>query len=189
MMNRNLLLGGGVALVLAGTIGTFAVLRGDASESPQPAPVAAGALADQVVDAARVPIPVDSKDPIPMTVYLSPTCGCCAGWVEHMKSYGFDVKLEYQLDLTPVKEGFVVPGALQSCHTAVVNGYVIEGHVPGDVVRDFLAEAPPVRGLAAPGMPVGSPGMETADGHVDPYDVVTFTSAGQTALYSRQGGN
>jgi hypothetical protein len=135
---------------------------------------------------ARDPIPLDYPSAIPMTVYLSPTCGCCSGWVEHMKGHGFEISLEYHADLAPVKEGFAIPPALQSCHTGIVNGYAIEGHVPGEVVRQFLAEAPAVRGLAAPGMPVGAPGMEMG-GRVDPYDVLTFTSSGETAVYSRQG--
>jgi hypothetical protein len=88
--------------------------------------------------------------------------------------------------MTQVKEEHGVRPELSSCHTAVVNGYVVEGHVPGDVVRRFLAEAPAVAGLAVPGMPVGSPGMEMGD-VVDPYDVLTFTSDGRTQVYSSQG--
>jgi hypothetical protein len=77
---------------------------------------------------------------------------------------------------------------LASCHSAVVNGYVIEGHVPGEVIRKLLAEAPAARGIAAPGMPVGSPGMEV-DGVVQPYDVLLFTADGKTQVYSQQGRN
>ncbi len=190
MNNRIAILLGGVVLIAVGAVGTLRVLS---AESPQasvaeaiPAPEAMAYLDQTPVDPAREPIPLDRSELIPMTVYLSPTCGCCGGWVEHIKEFGFDVTLEYRVDLTMVKEGFAVRPELSSCHTAVVNGYIVEGHVPGEVVRQFLAEAPPVRGLTVPGMPIGSPGMEMG-GRVDPYDVLTFTSTGQTAVYSRQG--
>ena len=190
-MNKRIpLLLGGVLLIAAGGVGTFLVLSGEAPASPIAATVPAPtgmAYADQLaLDAAREPVPLDRVEPIAMTVYLSPTCMCCSGWVEHIKQYGFEVNLEYRVDLTMVKQGFGVRPELSSCHTGIVNGYIIEGHVPGEVVREFLAEAPPLRGLAVPGMPVGSPGMEMG-GRVDAYDVLTFTSTGQTEVYSRQG--
>ena len=188
-MNKRIpLLLAGVLLIAGGIIGTFWVVSAEAPASTSaaviPAPTGMAFMDQSPVDAARDPIPVDWAEPIEMTVYLSPTCGCCSGWVEHIKEFGFEVSLEYRVDLTMVKEGFAVRPELSSCHTAVVNGYIVEGHVPGDVVRRFLAEAPPVRGLAVPGMPIGSPGMEMG-GRVDPYDVVTFTSTGQTEVYSR----
>jgi hypothetical protein len=195
MAQRTPLLMGGAALILAGLAGTVWVVsggRGGATAGAVEAPVAAtipapaGPPRAAPLDVARDPIPLDYAEAIPMTVYLSPTCGCCSGWVEHLQGQGFEVSLEYHADLVPVKEGFAIPAALQSCHTGVVNGYAVEGHVPGDVIRQFLAEAPAVRGLAVPGMPVGSPGMEMGD-RVDPYDVLTFTSSGETAVYSRQG--
>jgi len=180
---------GGVLLIAVGAVSTLRVLS---AESPVPltetipTPTAM-ALADHApVDAARDPIPANWQEPIPMTVYLSPTCGCCSGWIEHIKEYGFEVTLEYRVDLSMVKAGFADRPELSSCHTAVVNGYIVEGHVPGEVVRSFLVEAPPVRGLAAPGMPVGSPGMEMGD-RIDSYDVLTFTSTGQTEVYWSQG--
>ena len=190
-MNKRIpLLLGGVLLIASGGVGTFLVLSAEAPASQIAASVPAPtgmAYADQLpLDAAKEPIPLDRVEPIAITVYLSPTCMCCSGWVEHIKQHGFEVNLEYRVDLTMVKQGFGVRPELSSCHTGVVNGYIIEGHVPGEVVRQFLAEAPPVRGLAVPGMPVGSPGMEMG-GRVDPYDVLTFTSTGQTEVYSRQG--
>ncbi len=189
-MNKRIpLLVGGVLLLAAGAVGTLRVLS---AESPSQVPTVTVpapqgmAYADQVTDPAREPIPVDHAELIPMTVYLTPTCGCCSNWIEHIEQFGFEVTLEYRVDLTMVKEGFAVRPELSSCHTAVVNGYIVEGHVPGDVVRQFLAEAPPVRGLTVPGMPVGSPGMEVG-GRVDPFDVLTFTSTGRTEVYSRHG--
>lgn len=141
-------------------------------------------------DPAMEAIPLDRTDPIAISVYLTPTCGCCAGWVQHLPEYGFEAELQYMTDpeLGALKGQLGVTAELSSCHTAVVNGYVIEGHVPGDVIREFLADAPEARGIAAPGMPIGSPGMEV-NGQVDPYDVLLFTSDGRTQVYSRQGRN
>jgi hypothetical protein len=195
MSQRTPVLLGGAALILAGLVGMVWVASGprdgaavDAVAAPTAAtiPAPSGPPLAAPADMPREPIPLDYAEAIPMTVYLSPTCGCCSGWVEHLEANGFEVSLEYHADLVPVKEGFAIPTALQSCHTGVVNGYAMEGHIPADVIRQFLAEAPAVRGLAVPGMPVGSPGMEVGD-QVDPYDVVTFTSSGETAVYSRQG--
>lgn len=109
-----------------------------------------------------------------MTVYKSPWCGCCAKWVEHMRRHGFAVKVVEMEDLEPAKRMFGVAPDLASCHTAGVGGYVIEGHVPAADVKRLLAEKPAARGLAVPGMPVGSPGMEQG-GRKDAYEVILFT--------------
>lgn len=118
-----------------------------------------------------------------MTVYKSPWCGCCGAWVEHLQANGFSVAVKEQEDLDPVKRAFGVPEPLQSCHTAVIEGYVIEGHVPAADVRRLLAERPQARGLAVPGMPVGSPGMEQG-GRRDRYEVILFGD-GAPRVYSR----
>ena len=100
-------------------------------------------------------------DPKAVHVYKSPTCGCCQKWVEHLKSRGFTVDVSNVPDVNPVKKELGVPAGASSCHTAVVEGYFVEGHVPGEDVERLLAERPKdVVGLAVPGMPVGSPGME-----------------------------
>ncbi len=155
-------------------------------------PIEAGTVFDlsSPADPARESIPLDRTEPIEMVVYLTPTCGCCSLWVEHIVEHGFDVDLRYVNDpeLFAIKTTHQVHPELSSCHTAIVNGYVVEGHVPGDVVRQFLAEAPPARGLTVPGMPIGSPGMEMGD-RVDPYDVLAFTSDGRAVVYSEQGRN
>ena len=113
-----------------------------------------------------------------ITVYKSPWCGCCTGWVDHMKENGFSVKVVEQEDLSPIKRQYSVPENLESCHTAEVEGYTIEGHVPASDVRKLLAERPDAKGLAVPGMPIGSPGMEQGD-EKEPYPVVLFTEDGQ----------
>ena len=91
-----------------------------------------------------------------VTVYKSPTCGCCTKWVDHMKKAGFEVRTVDLPDLTEVKQTSGVPLRLRTCHTALVGGYVVEGHVPPELVRKMLAEKPTAAGLAVPGMPIGS---------------------------------
>lgn len=120
----------------------------------------------------------------PMVVYKDPNCGCCKNWVEIMKQNGFEVSVRDTADMAAIKARYLVPAKAHSCHTAIVGGYVVEGHVPADLIRKALAEKPPVAGLAVPGMPMGSPGMEGA--RKDAYDVLTFDRNGKTAVYARR---
>lgn len=120
-----------------------------------------------------------------VTVYKSPTCGCCTKWVEHLQASGFEVKTLDLPDTMPMKTRLGVPRDLSSCHTAVVGGYVVEGHVPADVVKQLLAEKPNATGIAVPGMPIGSPGMEQGD-RKDPYDVVLFKRDGTRSVYAKR---
>jgi len=94
-----------------------------------------------------------------IVVTKDPNCGCCGGWVDHMKAAGFPVEVVTTPQVNRVKARLGVPDALASCHTAEVGGYVVEGHVPADAVKRLLADKPQAKGLAVPGMPVGSPGM------------------------------
>lgn len=107
-----------------------------------------------------------------LTVYMSPSCGCCGGWVRHMRDNGFRVERRDLADVSPIKRKLGMPQALWSCHTALVEGYAIEGHVPAGDIKRLLRERPAAVGLAAPGMPVGSPGME--QGSLQPYATVLF---------------
>jgi hypothetical protein len=107
-----------------------------------------------------------------VVVYRSPSCGCCGKWIEHLEANGFEVESHSLPDVRPVKRAKGVPAELGSCHTALVEGYVIEGHVPAEDIRRLLQERPPVLGLAVPEMPVGSPGMEGPN--PEPYDVLAF---------------
>ena len=116
-------------------------------------------------------------------VYKSPTCGCCAKWVDHMEAAGFKVSVENVMDMGAVKRRTGVPLDLASCHTALVGDYVIEGHVPARVVRAFVDEAPRVAGIAVPGMPIGSPGMEGPN--PQPYDVLAFDKDGNRGVFQR----
>ncbi len=104
-----------------------------------------------------------------LTVYRSPSCGCCLGWVKYLKVKGFDATVETSDDMGAVKARLHVPGDMQSCHTAVIAGYVVEGHVPVEAIVKLLAERPAVTGIAAPGMPQGSPGMSGAKEHFEVY--------------------
>lgn len=117
-----------------------------------------------------------------VSVTKSPTCGCCGAWVEHMKRHGFDVTTHNVDNLGPTKERVGVPHGMGSCHTAEVDGYFIEGHVPADAVKRLLAEKPKAKGLTVPGMPIGSPGMESGD-RVDPYKVHLVHEDGTTSVY------
>jgi hypothetical protein len=138
------------------------------------------ALALAVTLTARAQAPAAPK----MTVYKSPTCGCCAKWVAHMRNAGFDLTVNDVPNVGEIKAQHHVPADAQSCHTALVGGYVIEGHVPADVVKQLLKEKPAVVGLAVPGMPVGSPGMESADADKQAYNVLSFDKAGKTQVYA-----
>lgn len=115
-------------------------------------------------------------------VYKSPYCGCCGDWIDHMRDAGFELHVIETEDLDPIKARYGVEADLQSCHTAVVDGYVIEGHVPAADVKRLLAERPSATGLTVPGMPVGSPGMEQG-GQSDPYQVILFSPSG-TSVYA-----
>lgn len=110
-------------------------------------------------------------------VHKDPNCGCCEGWVQHMKAAGFAVTVEEVADLEVVRKRLGVPSDLSACHTAEVAGYVIEGHVPALAVRRLLEERPVAIGLSVPGMPAGSPGME--GGVPQKYEVVLFGALGR----------
>jgi hypothetical protein len=122
-----------------------------------------------------------------MTVYKSPSCGCCGDWVDHVKDAGFKVTVRDIADVDPIKRDLGVPANLGSCHTAVVGPYVLEGHVPADLVDKLLADKPAgARGLAVPGMPIGSPGMEVPGRPADKYDVILFNNDGRTRVFARR---
>jgi len=119
----------------------------------------------------------------PITVYKSPTCGCCSKWVRHLQDNGFEVDAVNRNDMNSVKSQAGIPRRLASCHTAIIGGYVVEGHVPAADIKRLLKERPGVTGLTVPGMPMGSPGMEGS--RQDRYNVLTFTRAGDSRVFSR----
>jgi len=125
-----------------------------------------------------------STAPSVVTVYKDASCGCCNEWIKHLSKNGFVVTAHDVAQVDDVKRTMLVPDKLWSCHTAVVDRYVIEGHVPAKDIKKVLAEKPKIQGLAAPGMPIGAPGMEQGS-RKDHYDVVAFTRDGQSRVYSR----
>jgi hypothetical protein len=126
-----------------------------------------------------------SSAPLPaMRVVKSPSCGCCAKWTEYVKKAGFAVTVEDQAEFTALKRANGVTKELESCHTAFVGGYVIEGHVPADLIKKLLAEKPVgVKGLAAPGMPASAPGMDMPGQH---YTVYAFDAQGHSRIYAER---
>lgn len=126
--------------------------------------------------------PALAGDATAVTVYKSPYCGCCGGWSDHMRQSGYDVTEKTLEDMDPVKQLFGIPDDLRSCHTAVIDGYVFEGHVPASDVARVLDERPAIKGLSAPGMPADAPGMDAATG--EPYDVISFDAEGKTTVYA-----
>jgi hypothetical protein len=127
-----------------------------------------------------------ASSPTAMVVYKTPTCGCCSLWVEHMRKAGFEVDARdvTQTELDAIKAKHNVPASMQSCHTGLIGGYAIEGHIPAAEVRRFLTEKPAVAGLAVPGMPLGSPGMEVPGAKARPYSVLTFDRDGRTQVFA-----
>jgi hypothetical protein len=119
-----------------------------------------------------------------ITVFKDPGCGCCKSWVEHLRKHGFEVAVRDTSDVSGAKRAGRVPAQLHSCHTAFVNGYVVEGHVPASDIQRLLKEKPKVAGLAVPGMPVGSPGMEMGD-RMEHYAVIAFSRDGSAHVFAR----
>ncbi len=117
-----------------------------------------------------------------ITVYKTPTCGCCAKWVDHLEANGFRVKAVDLADVTPMRLRYGVPADLRSCHTALVNGYFVEGHVPAEEIRRMLENEEPIAGLAVPAMPMGSPGMEGP--RSDPYDIIAVEKDGGRRIFA-----
>ena len=122
--------------------------------------------------------------PQAITIYKTATCGCCTKWVDHLKAAGFNptVHVVENMSQSPITKR--VPDSLRSCHTATLEGYLVEGHVPADVIKQLLRDKPRVEGIAVPGMPAGSPGMESPN--PEPYEVIAFDAAGKTKVFAKK---
>ena len=131
-------------------------------------------------------VPASASTAARIEVYKTPTCGCCGKWVEHLQQNGFAVTVHETSDITSFRGKAGVPQRLASCHTGLVEGYVVEGHVPAADIQRLIKERPKARGLAVPGMPRGSPGMEAP--RIDPYDVLLFSADGATRVYRSYPG-
>ena len=147
-----------------------------AADDARPAPLAASVPAHSPVPPAETGL---------LVVHKNANCGCCVHWIAHMREAGFAVEVHDHEDMGPIKQRVGVPYAKGSCHTAEIDGYFVEGHVPAEDVKRLLAERPDARGITVPGMPAGSPGMEMPDGTVHPYAVELVQRDGSTTEYAR----
>jgi hypothetical protein len=167
---------GGIGLAVVATVGVLVFAGGSDEE-----------VASRATSAiATASGPSGSAFPV-VDVYKTPTCGCCSKWVDHLREEGFEVRTTDMRDLMDFKASHGVPRQLESCHTALVAGYVLEGHVPGADVQRLLEERPAIAGLAVPGMPIGSPGMEIPGSNAQPYDVIAFRNDGGTHVFAIHG--
>lgn len=139
----------------------------------------------QAEDSKTAPLhPAGTPQLAAMTVYRDPSCGCCEAWAAIARNAGYRVRLIDHPDMPAIKRRYGVPDQLLSCHTTIVGGYAVEGHVPLEDVQRLLTEKPAgVRGIAVPGMPLGSPGMEVPDGTKQPFQVMAFDAAGKTSVF------
>jgi hypothetical protein len=119
-----------------------------------------------------------------IAVVRDPGCGCCMMWVAHLRKAGYQATVTESSNMAAVKDSRGVPAAARSCHTGVIGGYVIEGHVPAEDIKRLLKDRPNIAGLAVAGMPSGSPGMEVPSGIVTPYNVLAFDKAGKTTVFA-----
>ena len=125
-----------------------------------------------------------ATDALKITVYRDPACKCCGGWSDYLTTQGFQPKNVLTSDMNALKQQYGVPNDLASCHTAVINGYVIEGHIPAADIKRLLAEQPTVAGIAIPEMPIGTPGMESGDVR-EPFTVFSFDQQGNTEAFNQ----
>lgn len=154
----------------------------DAASDSTPAGSKAAAATESAEAASTMAASGAAADLPSLLVYKTNGCMCCNGWVEHLQAAGFEVEARNVRDLMSVKRDAGVPVELSSCHTALVDGYVVEGHVPREVLEKLLAERPDIAGISVPGMPVGSPGMEGPG--AEPYEVIAFDHEGNRTVYA-----
>lgn len=193
-MSLRALLAGVLAVMAIAACGQAPDTEQAASSPQSPAPEAAatpapGATPSTVAPAPAASTDVATADPMLPTVLVhkSPTCGCCAAWVEHMRQSGFTVQVNETDELDPIRQRLGVPLEKRSCHTAEVGPYFIEGHVPAEDIKRLLEQGSDSRGLVLPGMPIGSPGMEVPDGRVERYTVERVDAQGATHPFATHG--
>ncbi|HET6798790.1 MAG TPA: DUF411 domain-containing protein [Gemmatimonadales bacterium] len=147
--------------------------------------IAAAIAAGSVVRQVTGQLPLPSLRPTPITVYKSKSCGCCANWVDYLRNAGFEPTVHDEEDMDAVKDSLGVPEHLRSCHTAVIDRYLVEGHVPAPDIRRLISTKSQLQGLAVPGMPSGTPGMAPAGAPLAGFEVVGFTRQGTSSVFAR----
>ncbi len=167
-------------LVLAA--GTLLISACNASPSTA---ATATAAAPAAVPAKAVEAAAATKALPLVVVHKDPNCGCCGGWAEHIQAAGFPVQLNDTADLAAVKQKLGIGDGMMACHTSEIDGYVVEGHVPVEDIKKLLAERPQARGLVLPGMPVGTPGMESPDGYRQAFTVALLGNDGSLSEFSK----
>ena len=174
-------------LVVAFSVGIVAISTTACARSPQ---VDAKAVMEKssvsVLQSPSHALPAMTALPV-IVVSKNASCGCCTGWVDHMRKAGFTVEVRDVDNLDPIKTRVGVPAGKGSCHTAEVGGYFIEGHVPAEDIKRLVADKPNAKGLVLPGMPLGSPGMELPDGTTQPYIVELVTNDGRSHAFAYHG--
>ena len=131
-------------------------------------------------------VPSVNSESLPdIAIYRSESCGCCTKWGEHVEIEGFTIQDKVIENMEAFKQANGITPELSSCHTAIIDGYVVEGHVPAASIKRMLNERPDIRGLTAPGMPMGSPGMETAGVKAEPFDVLAIAQDGTTTVFDQ----
>lgn len=166
----------GIVLAAAAALLSISVFSGDEEGNARPVADNRVAAVEGAVPAGELPV---------VTAHMSPTCMCCSGWAEHLEENGFEVDIRYTDDIPAVKAEHGVPADLTACHTAVVDGYIVEGHIPADVIQQLLQERPRVLGIAAPGMPRGSPGME-GPYPAERYEIISFDEDGERTVFAER---
>lgn len=171
----------------AALIMALATIAGCRTDSKVPESAGTSTLAVTSAPAASTPsaaLAASNGELIPIKVYKDPNCGCCKEWVKHLEANGFKVETMDMPDMSIVKQKYGVKSEIQACHTAIVGDYVVEGHVPADLIKQMLKDKPKIAGIAVPGMPMGSPGMDGAT--KERYNVLTFDRAGRTTVYAQR---
>lgn len=168
------------AIAAAITLGLISCDQSTSTQSPSTPSKSVSAPAS-----TATPSTTSASATASVKVYKSPTCACCGKWVDHLDGAGFTSKVHDTQDLNSIKASYQIPPRYQSCHTALIDDYVFEGHIPASIIQKFLAEKPAGSlGLTVPGMPVGSPGMEMGNRY-DDYDVLLLKNDGTTEVYQQ----
>jgi len=170
-----------VGIVIA-TVGAIAFLREPIASADNA--VRSTSQSSEALTTIQTVAQASAPETLEATVYRDPSCGCCGAWVEHLRSNGFQVSVVQETNMDAVKQEHNVPADLASCHTALINGAVIEGHVPAADIKRFLSQQSDAIGLAVPGMPVGSPGMEAGNTE-EPFTVFSFDQQGNAEAFNQ----